>query len=110
MRSGAGQRAREAFFTATQSAFEEMLEAISAGKLFAALEWVAALRRAALPIFDGEVVPGLPDLAETRRREAIEARSKLIAAFAGRPPFGKKIFDPLGLEIPAKQARQRGHA
>ena len=110
VRSGAGQRAREAFFTATQSAFEEMLEAISAGKLFAALEWVAALRRAALPIFDGEVVPGLPDLAETRRREAIEARSKLIAAFAGRPPFGKKIFDPLGLEIPAKQARQRGHA
>ena len=110
MTSGAGQRAREAFFTATQSAFEEMLEAMSAGKPFAAREWVAALRGAALPIFDGEVGPELADLGETRRREATEARSKLIAAFAGRGPFGKKIFDPLELEIPAKQVRQRGHA
>ena len=108
--SGAGQRAREAFFTATQSEFEEMLEAMSAGKPFAARAWVAVLREAALPIFDGEVTRELADFGETRRREAIEARSKLIAAFAGRPPFGKKIFDPLKLEVPAKQVRQRGHA
>lgn len=105
----AGQRAQEAFFATTQGAFEEMLEAMSAGGSFAPTEWVNVLRGVALPIFDAEVMPGLADQRETRCREAIKARSKLIAAFVGRPPFGKKIFDPLGLETPTKQAQQRGH-
>ena len=110
LKSGAGQRAREAFFAATQGAFEEMLEAMSAGGPFERQKWVASMRGAALPIFDREVMPGLADLSETRREKATKARSKLIAAFAGRPPFGKKIFDPLGLETPARQPRQRGQA
>ena len=103
--SGAGQRAREAFFTETQDAFEEMLASMSAGRPFEAGEWIKVLRAAALPIFDKEVIPGLSDLGETRREEAIRARSKLIAAFKGRPPFGKKIFDPLGLESPSRRSR-----
>ena len=104
VQSGAGQRAREEFFAGTQGAFEEILESMSAGKPFVAGEWIGALRAAALPIFDKEVMPGLADLGETRRTEAIRARSKLIAAFKGRPPFGKKIFDPLELERPSKQS------
>ena len=104
--SGAGQRAREAFFAATQGAFEEMLEAMSAGGLFAPDGWVKTLRRAALPIFDREVMPGLADLGETRRHKAIEARSRLIGAFKGRRPFGKKIFDALELEAPRKMPKQ----
>ena len=104
VKSGAGQRAREEFFAGTQGAFEEILESMSAGKPFVAGEWIGALRAAALPIFDKEVMPGLADLGETRRTEAIRARTKLIAAFKGRPPFGKKIFDPLGLERPSKQS------
>lgn len=105
---GAGQRAREAFFVATQGVFEETLESMSAGGLFSPEKWVAAMRREALQIFDREVMPGLADLGETRRGKAIKERSKLIDAFTGRPPFGKKIFDPLGLERPARPARQRG--
>ena len=85
LKSGAGQRAQEAFFAATQGAFEEMLEAMSAGGPFAPENWVAAMRAAALPIFDREVMPGLADLGETRRERATRARSKLITAFAGRP-------------------------
>ena len=108
LNSGAAHRAREAFFAATHGAFEEMLEAMSAGGPFAPEKWVAAMRGEALPIFDREVMPGLADLREARREKATKARSKLIAAFAGRPPFGKKIFDPLRLEVPARQARQRG--
>jgi CRISPR system Cascade subunit CasA len=104
--SGAGQRAREAFFAATQGAFEEMLEAMSAGGPFSREGWVKTLRRAALPIFDREVMPGLADLGETRRRKAIEARSRLIGAFKGRRPFGKKIFDALELEAPRKMPKQ----
>ncbi len=110
LKSGGGQRAREAFFAATQGAFEELLESLSAGGRFAPEEWVASMRGAALPIFDGEVMPGLADLGEARREKATKARSRLIAAFAGRPPFGKKTFDPLGMETPAKQTRHRGHA
>ena len=106
IKSGAGLRAREAFFGSTQNAFEDMLEAMSAGRPFAPNEWVEAMQKAALPIFDGEVMPGLADLGEARRQKAVKARSTLIAAFTGRPPFGKKIFDPLGLEAPAKQARK----
>ena len=103
-KSGAGQRAREAFFTLTQGLFEGMLESMSAGSPFVAGEWIEALKNAALPIFDKEVIPGLSDLGETRREEAVRARSKLIAAFKGRSPFGKKIFDPLGLEIPSRRS------
>ena len=102
--SGAGQRAREAFFAETQGPFEEMLASMSAGRPFAPEEWVKTLRRAALPLFDREVMPGLADLGDTRRAEAIRARSKLKAAFEGRPPFGKKIFDPLGLERPSRRS------
>ena len=110
LKSGAGRRAREAFFATTQGAFEEMLESLSAGGRFAPEEWVSSMRGAALPIFDGEVMPGLADSGEIRREKATKARSKLIAAFAGRPPYGKKIFDPLRLETSAKQTRQRGYA
>lgn len=104
---GAGQRAREAFFGSTQVIFEDMLEAASAGRPFAPSEWVEAMLKAALPIFDREVMPGLADLGEARRQKAVKARSTLIAAFRGRRPFGKKIFDPLGLETSAKQESER---
>lgn len=104
VKSGAGQRARETFFAETQAPFEEMLSSMSAGKPFVPEEWVKTLRRVALPIFDREVLPGLADLADTRRDDAVRARSKLKAAFEGRPPFGKKIFDPLGLERPPKRS------
>ena len=104
VKSGAGQRAREAFFAETQGPFEEMLASMSAGRPFEAGNWIKELRAAALPIFDREVMPGLADLGDTRRAEAIRARSKLKAAFEGRPPFGKKIFDPLGLERPSRRS------
>ena len=106
-KSGAGQRARESFFAGTQGAFEEVLESMSVGRQFEPHRWIGAMRAVALPIFDKQVMPGLPDLGETRRAAAIKARSKLIAAFAGGPPFGKKICDPLGVETLPKRARMQ---
>ncbi len=105
-KSGAGQRAVEAFFTATQGPFEEILEEMSVGTPFSPIKWVKEMRIVALRIFDSEVVPGLPDLRETRRRRAITARSKLLAAFNGGRPFGKKIFDPLGLDSPPSPTKR----
>ena len=108
LKSGASQRARETFFLHTQRAFEQMLEARSAGRPLAAGEWVASMRNAALPIFDREVGPGLADLGEKRRKGAVWARFRLIAAFAGRPPFGERILGPLGLDPPARRYRRKG--
>ncbi|MYB51984.1 MAG: type I-E CRISPR-associated protein Cse1/CasA [Acidobacteriia bacterium] len=104
--SGAGKRAQEAFFAATQGAFEEMLESLSSGAPFAAKTWLASMRNAAVGVFDREVMPGLSDLGEKRRQKAVEARSKLIADFAGLTKFSKRIFDPLGLELPARPSRR----
>ena len=102
-KSGAGQRAREAFFAGTQGDFEDMLALMSKGGPFEPEEWVKTLRREALPLFDREVMPGLADLGETRRTDAIRARSRLLAAFRGRGRLGKKIFDPLQLTSQPKR-------
>ena len=107
-KSGAGQRARESFFAATQGPFERILKSVSMGSAFEPQQWIASLRRSALPIFDREVMPGLADMDEPRRVKAIKARSQLIGAFAGRRRFGKKIFDPLGLETPSHGAKKKG--
>lgn len=106
IRSGTGLRAREALFADTQTAFEETLGRMSSGSPFAPEEWLKELRRAAMTIFDAEVTPGLADLSEARRADAIAARRLLLAAFAGRGAAGKKIFDALGLQPPP--ARRKG--
>ena len=103
--SGAGSRAREAFFATTQGAFEKMLEEMSLGQPFAPSQWVERMREAAISAFDAEVLPGLADLSETRRRKAVNARSMLIAAFSGQYRSSKKIFDPLGLEVSVVRAK-----
>ena len=61
-----------------------------------------ALRKAALAAFDAAVLPGLPDLAESKREKAIKARGKLLGAFSGFG-LGKKIFTPLGLVAKKKK-------
>lgn len=106
--SGAGHNAREAFFSATQLPFEAMLASISAGHPFSAQRWVDTMRTAALPIFDAQALPGLADLGETRRRQAVSARAKLLSAFAGHPPFGKRIFDPIGLKTVRRSPEGNG--
>ena len=107
IKSGAGLRAREMLFADTQTAFEEILGRMSAGSPFVPDRWVEELRRAALSIFDAEVTPGLADLGEARRTAAIEARKRLIAAFAGKGAAGKKIFDALGFRAASAQDEWR---
>ena len=106
IRSGAGLRARETLFDDTQTTFEDTLGRMSAGSLFVPELWLKELRRAAIAIFDAEVTPGLADLSEARRTDAISARRQLLTALAGRGAAGKKIFDALGLQPPA--ARRSG--
>lgn len=103
IKSGAGMRAREALFSDTQTAFEQMLARMSAGAPFVPEDWVAELRRAALAIFDAEVTPGLADLGEARRSAAIKARKDLLTAFAGKGASGKKLFNAVRLESAGMQ-------
>ena len=99
--------AREALFDATEAAFVARVAGLCAGNPPDARGWVGELRGAALTLFDRAVMPNLPDLGESRRVAAVKARGKLLGAFSGYPPFGKKIFGPLGLELPAKKAARK---
>ena len=60
------------------------------------------MSREALAAFDAAVLPGLPDLAESKREKAVKAYGKLQAAFKGFG-LGKKIFTPMGLVATKKK-------
>jgi len=104
--TGAGARARLAFFSSTQAPFEARLAAMSGGDTEGiATGWLEDMRRAALPLFDAEVLAGLADLPPQRQHKAAAARDRLVAAFAGGAP-GAKIWEALGLQRPARRAKQ----
>ena len=108
--TGAGARVRETFFAVTQNAFEAQLREIVAGKgdtVF--VPWLKDIQGAALKLFDGEVMPGLSDLSETRRQEAVSARKFLLSTFAGYGVVGKKLLTALDLPLP-KQTRRKAEA
>ena len=95
--------ALEGFFSTTQAPFENLLAKMAADGKARHEEWLKALRKAAMTQFDSTVLPGLPDLAESKRETAVKARSRLLAAFNGFGPLGKKIFNPLGLAVKRKK-------
>lgn len=88
--------ALEGFYSATQAPFETLLARMAADGAVQHEAWLKDLRKAALTEFDAAVLPGLPDLAESKREAAIKARGKLLAAFSGFG-LGKKIYGPLNL-------------
>ncbi len=98
----AGTLAHEAFFDATQAGFEAAVARLSAGGVFDPRGWIREMRPVALAIFDRAVLPGLADLAESRREAAVKARVRLLTAFRRN----KKIHDALGLEIAAPAKRK----
>ncbi|WP_101069139.1 type I-E CRISPR-associated protein Cse1/CasA [Roseovarius salinarum] len=105
---GMAELAVEAFFDATQAAFESRVAALAGGAAPDPHGWLSDLRHAALDEFDRRVIPGLADLDESHRQAAVQARAKLLMAFGGRGHFGKKVFDPLGLEQPPRKKRKEG--
>jgi len=94
--------ALEGFYRATQIPFEALLAKMAADGAVRHDAWLKAMRKAALAAFDAAVLPGLPDLAESKREAAIRARGKLLGAFSGFG-LGKKIFTPLGLVAKRKK-------
>ncbi len=108
LQTGAANRARETFFMQTQAPFEAQLDVILKGKgAEVPVAWLAEMRRAALALFDAEVLPGLADLSETRREAVVSARRNLLAAFKGFGA-GRKIYQVLGIEVPRAPRRKKG--
>ena len=109
--SGCGARVQQAFFVNTQTAFEAHLGRIMAkkgGDETAA--WLKEMRRVALGLFDGEVMPGMADISETRRRGAVAARKDLLGTFRGDGTVGKKIFTALDLPLPKQTRKPKAEA
>ena len=111
----AAARAQEQFFADSQGLFERQLGRIAqdgSGKddpgAEVAQDWLRALHRLALKLFDGAVMPGLVDLSETRRRQAVEARRTLLGTFSGFGGAGRKIFTALGMNLPKKRRKTEG--
>ena len=99
--AGAAARARERFFLATQEPFEELLGQVTHRHIVPVPKiWLAKMRNAALTLFDSDVMPGLADMADSRRKKAVSARRNLIATFGGYGVSGGKIFKALKLPKP----------
>jgi len=94
--------ALEGYYNTTQAPFEALMAKMAADGALRHEAWLQALRQAALAAFDAAVLPGLPDLAESKREKAVKARGKLLGAFSGFG-LGKKIFSPLGLVAKKKK-------
>ena len=112
--SGAAYRARESLFQQTQGSFEnQVLRLASVIELEEAMrstiskDWLAVLRTTALAIFDSEILPGLADLQEKRRKAAVSARRDLINCFAGFGKSAKDIYKALDLPLPKKEAGKK---
>ncbi|SHF39139.1 CRISPR system Cascade subunit CasA [Ruegeria intermedia] len=109
--TGAGARAREMFFAATQAPFEARLRDVVNGQGDRVPEdWLKDLRGAALRIFDAEVMPGLADLSETRRQAAVAARKSLLSTLSGYGGVGVKVFKALRMPPPKTKRKAKAEA
>jgi CRISPR system Cascade subunit CasA len=100
-------RARENFYATTQAGFEATLRRLAedADDEATARAWLETMKTAALGIFDPLALPGLPD----REREAeriVQARRRLVSAFAGWKPWGPRIFNALELPLPTQKTKK----
>lgn len=97
---------REEFFVETQADFEIALAGLLRGRAVAA-DWVSAMARVALAIFDRQALPGLDRRPPEAMERIIRARDGLRAVLAGWRKPGSDVFLRLGLE-PA--SRTKGEA
>ena len=106
LKTGAGARVRESFFAATQAPFEALLGRVLKNQgVQVQGDWLKLMRKTALDLFDAEVLPGLADLAESRRRQAVTARRNLLSSFGGYGAPGGKIYTALNLPKPKRKPK-----
>ena len=104
--AGTANAAKQAFFNQTQSTFEDQVAKLSGGAPADPESWLDKLRQVALSIFDEYVLPGLFEMQETRRSNAISARKSLVGTFRGYGSRGKKIYQVLDIQLPPEPLKK----
>ena len=107
--TGAANAAKQAFFNRTQTVFENQVSNLSGGASADPDGWLKELRKVALKIFDEHVLPGLSEMQETRRANAVNARKSLAGVFRGYGKWGKKIHQVLDIELPPEPSKRKGN-
>lgn len=106
---------REAFYIETQASFEALLSRLVAGeelsgdggKTGLARDWVVALRKVALRLFEDRAMPGLANRSIEDVEAIVAAQRKLQFAFYGYgPKTGQAAFNCLGLSLPKKKVKK----
>ncbi len=100
---------REAFYAETQADFETGLSVLAAGgdPEGVARDWVAALRRVALRLFETRALPSLTERDIEAQQDIIKAHGQLGAAFAGYGAAGAKAYGALTLPVPVPAKRKK---
>ena len=83
MRGQAANAVREAFFGNTETEFIAATRSIAGGTQERTIEenWLDALRRVALALFEQRVAPAMPDRSLSAIENAVKARRMLLAFF-----------------------------
>ena len=100
--SGAAYVAKQAFYDKTNQLFINRVSDLSNNSNPDHQGWLNEMRQVAIELFDKQVMPGLSELQETRREEAIKARKSLLGAFSGYGGLARKIYTALDLKLPPK--------
>lgn len=98
---------REAFHTATETAFRRRFDDLKAGAAPAevAARWLREMRAQALAQFDALALPGLDQREVDVTARIVASRRALTAAFAGYGKYGDAMFGRLMLDKPARKGR-----
>ncbi|TPE64800.1 type I-E CRISPR-associated protein Cse1/CasA [Sandaracinobacter neustonicus] len=94
---------REDWFTATEETFDRLVR--HAGDRAVGADWLAALRRKALSMFDREALSGLTERPIEDVQLIVKARQILQQSFAGFGKPGAETFRLLELPLPERKAR-----
>lgn len=99
---------REAFYVETQPKFEARLADLAAGAPLADVTqgWLADMRKAALPLFEGRALAGLDQRETDVQRAIVQAHRNLVADFAGRGTYGKKALALLETTPASREAEE----
>lgn len=92
---------REEWFIGTEPAFDRLVR--HAGTRAVGAEWLAALRRQGLAMFDREALPGLPERPIEDVQQIVKARRLLELSFAGFGKPGQQAFGLLELPLPERK-------
>ena len=107
--SEAREAEREAFYSDTEAAFQECLQALQAGIAPAdvAAKWLATLRKVALNRFEARALPGLDQQETDQIQRIVTAQRLLRGAFAGNGKYGREMFGKLGMKPALKPVKER---